>query len=612
MLVFLCVQNFSMREELMGLLGLDNLRKSFNSDSSSALNNVVGRFVLPKKSIKVSDSESENLSNSTSGKNIFTSAISKYSEKHDAVIGVDIIPGHIRVCQITEPKGNDDWHLEKIASAHIGGDEKLSDIQENPEKYIEALQALLKEHKITIKNASVAIPVLNSIVKTLTLPEMTEEEIDQAIEMGSFWQNLVQLPGELEEYSVFYEVVKRDEQEKTMDILFVGSKNEDVNLYTDIIKKAGLNPLIVDVRCFALSNIFHINAHKRVSDKPIVFLKFGPDENYIHIIDRGESFLYDIYISDEERSTIMDHFNDAEILQRYATQTRQIISSHENAHQSEKVDEIFVVSLMPAISTFVSKLSTIIEGYNVSECNFFDHIDIPAKYKERVNNEENRSAWAVAMGLAARKFDLFDEEKGVAGADNVNLLPGNEEFKKEKRINLLTVFSLVPVAIFCLLIATSSFKNVMEDKQVVTGQLSQLSGVDSLHSQKSNRLNSAKEISGKLVSLEIIKAELPTNQREILSSYKHITKVIPEGVWLNRIEFTVPNRLLITGNAMSERNALTFVKDLKGNQVFSKAALKTIHADNNYSESPHAVKIFTVNAEIDGLRVMKDIKGGDK
>ena len=45
-----------------------------------------------------------------------------------------------------------------------------------------------------------------------------------------------------------------------MEILFVASKLSDVNAFSSIIKKASLNPVIMDVRCFTLKN-----AHDNIS-----------------------------------------------------------------------------------------------------------------------------------------------------------------------------------------------------------------------------------------------------------------------------------------------------------------------------------------------------------
>ena len=70
---------------------------------------------------------------------------------------------------------------------------------------------------------------------------MKEEELNKAIETNSLWENLVQLTDSLEDYSIFHQVISRNQKENTMDILFVASKLTDINSYTSIIKNAGLN-----------------------------------------------------------------------------------------------------------------------------------------------------------------------------------------------------------------------------------------------------------------------------------------------------------------------------------------------------------------------------------
>ena len=86
---------------------------------------------------------------------------------------------------------------------------------------------------------------------------MSEEELKQAIETESLWENLViQITDNLNDYSIFHQVINRNSKKNTMEILFVASKLSDVNAYTSMIKKAGLNPVIMDVRCFTLKNAF--------------------------------------------------------------------------------------------------------------------------------------------------------------------------------------------------------------------------------------------------------------------------------------------------------------------------------------------------------------------
>ena len=76
---------------------------------------------------------------------------------------------------------------------------------------------------------------------------MKDEELQKAIETNSLWENLVQLTDNLDDYSIFHQVINKNEKENTMDILFVASKLADINYYTSIISKSNLNPVIIDV-----------------------------------------------------------------------------------------------------------------------------------------------------------------------------------------------------------------------------------------------------------------------------------------------------------------------------------------------------------------------------
>ena len=114
---------------------------------------------------------------------------------------------------------------------------------------------------------------------------MTEEELQKAIETNSLWENLVQLTDNLSDYSIFHQVINRNSKNNTMEILFVASKLSDVNAYSSIVKKAGLNPVIMDVRCFSLKNAYD-NSKTHLGEEKIntAILELGIDENYLMVI----------------------------------------------------------------------------------------------------------------------------------------------------------------------------------------------------------------------------------------------------------------------------------------------------------------------------------------
>ena len=121
---------------------------------------------------------------------------------------------------------------------------------------------------------------------------MSEEELTKAIETDSLWENLVQITDNLNDYSIFHQVINRNSKNNTMEILFVASKLSDVNAFSSIIKKASLNPVIMDVRCFTLKN-----AHDNISisagiKQNSAIMEFGLEENYLMIIHNNTCLLY--------------------------------------------------------------------------------------------------------------------------------------------------------------------------------------------------------------------------------------------------------------------------------------------------------------------------------
>ena len=136
---------------------------------------------------------------------------------------------------------------------------------------------------------------------------MTDEELKKAIDTDSLWENLVQLTDNLNDYSIFHQVINKDEKGNTMDILFVASKLSDINSYTAIIKKGGLNAVIIDVKCFALkSAVDQINqiAGSIEDSNLTAVLEFGLDENYVMILYENNPIITDIFIRSQDRKTL--------------------------------------------------------------------------------------------------------------------------------------------------------------------------------------------------------------------------------------------------------------------------------------------------------------------
>ena len=246
------------------------------------------------------------------------------------------------------------WVLEKFFIHPIEGLDKSATVLDNQDKFGDELKIALQKSKITTTNAAIAIPVTSAIIRVVTAPLMTDEELSKAIDTDSLWENLVQLTDNLNDYSIFHQVINRDKTANTMDILFVASKLSDINSYTAIIKKGGLNAVIIDVKCFALkSAVDQMNQLAgSIEDANLTaVLEFGLDENYVMILYENNPIITDIFIRSQDRNTLQNSDNQEEmdaLVRRYVTQVKQAVQDFETKYE-KRIRNLKVVSNLSLI-----------------------------------------------------------------------------------------------------------------------------------------------------------------------------------------------------------------------------------------------------------------------
>ena len=225
----------------------------------------------------------------------------------------DFIPDLQRIFAESLEEVPADWDMLYFGGLHEerGGrfiPEKISEnILEHKDYLAEEIELAMSNAKITSKNIALSIPVTSAIIRVVTSPLMTDDELQKAIETDSLWENLVQLTDNLNDYSIFHQIINRNTKTNTMEILFVASKLADVNAYSSIAKKAGLNPVIMDVRCFTLKNAHDNTKFKSITDKGnSAILELGIEENYIMIIHNNIPVITDIFLRPQEKEHILD------------------------------------------------------------------------------------------------------------------------------------------------------------------------------------------------------------------------------------------------------------------------------------------------------------------
>ncbi len=527
----------------------------------------------------------------------FKNRIGKSAVQGEEIVGVELSPTEIRLAQLTTDKSNK-WVLEKFFIHPVEGLDKSATVLDNQDKFGDELKIALQKSKITTTNAAIAIPVTSAIIRVVTAPLMTDEELSKAIDTDSLWENLVQLTDNLNDYSIFHQVINRDKTANTMDILFVASKLSDINSYTAIIKKGGLNAVIIDVKCFALkSAVDQMNQLAgSIEDANLTaVLEFGLDENYVMILYENNPIITDIFIRSQDRNTLQNSDNQEEmdaLVRRYVTQVKQAVQDFETKYE-KRIRNLKVVSNLENVETYLGTFRKNLTNTGFNLLDPIKEIKVPAQLEESVKLD-NRSYLSTVIGLAFRKLDVFGYYKFVTAVKNINLLPNRDSMIAQKKAKVFSNFAFkgaigVIAIIYIVLFGLSFWQINTLNKQLVG--YDDILQTHELRTLEKNKVQ--KELALILKSLKISKS-IKSNKKVSFRVLAQIASAVPKRVKFNSIEYNGSNQIIIQGTASSDQDILKLISNLNNKKLIMQAQLATMTLPDGQTAGAPTMKGFKI------------------
>lgn len=333
-------------------------------------------------------------------------------------IGLDIGSGCLKVVQLKDTKGGYELELfdilplppELIADGSIIDSLRLAD----------SLKELIRKAKIKTKDVTVGLAGHSSvIVKRVSLPEMSEEELSESIKFEAEQY----IPFDIEDVNLDFQILGPKEEPGQMDVILVAVKKDIVNDFLSVVKEAGLNPVTVDVNSFALENIYEVN-YEIEPDKNVAIVNIGASTINMNILKGGLSvFTRDSAVgSNIHTEALQREFNityeTAERLKRgepvenvspedalsvIELASEEIIGEVNRSIEyfNEDINEVVLSGGCALIKDFPKLLAEKI-GIEVKVMNPFKNIKIPKRF-DITYIEEIVPLSAVAAGLALRQ-----------------------------------------------------------------------------------------------------------------------------------------------------------------------------------------------------------------
>lgn len=302
--------------------------------------------------------------------NFLDSIFKKISAKSDpSVIGIDIGSSSIKIVQMRRKGGKailetyGELALGPYAGLEVGRATKLE-----PAKTAEALNDVLKEANATTKSVALSIPMRQSLVAVIRMPQMQEKQLAQMIpiearkyipvpitEVALDWFVIPKVEAEPDDYEGVPEGQHKIPQ---IEVLVVAIHNDVLQNFSTVVSTTELDASFFEIEMFSTVR----SVIEAGDNTPIMMCDFGAGATKVYMVERGiirDSHVInkgsqDITLAISQSMGVAIEF--AEKLKRnYGRNTRE---------QDEQIKQIIDLNLSPILSEMNTVLVNFQKRYN--------------------------------------------------------------------------------------------------------------------------------------------------------------------------------------------------------------------------------------------------------
>ncbi len=197
-----------------------------------------------------------------------------------SIVGLDIGSTSVKAVELNvKPKGIELLHL---GVAPLPPEAIVQGAFLNSGAITDAIREAIDAGGIKSKNVAAAVSGHSVIVKKISLPTMTRDELEESIR----WEAEQYIPFDINEVNLDFQILDSVEVEGQMDVLLVAAKKDLIDDYVQVISDAGLQPAVLDVAAFAVENAFEANYEAR-PDEVVALVNVGGQVVNINIVAGG-------------------------------------------------------------------------------------------------------------------------------------------------------------------------------------------------------------------------------------------------------------------------------------------------------------------------------------
>ncbi len=267
--------------------------------------------------------------------------------KTKELVGLDIGSNSIKAVELKRSKAG--FELVNFGIKPLAPDTVVDGAIMDAPAVADAIIKVFDEKKIRTKNVATSVSGHSVIVKRISLPAMSEEELYNRIKDEASQH----IPFDIADVNLSYQLLEA--MDTQMDVLLVAVKKDKILNHTNVLAQAGKTPTVVDIDAFSLQNCFEVN-YEPDPGQTIALLNVGASVMSINIIRAGiPLFTRDVSVGGNQYTDALQKeldlsFEDAERLKQGGSVTG--VSDEQKASILRSVSDILILEIQKTFDFF--------------------------------------------------------------------------------------------------------------------------------------------------------------------------------------------------------------------------------------------------------------------
>ncbi len=203
--------------------------------------------------------------------------------RNRSAVALDIGSSHVKMLELdVERPGK--YRLKHFGVAPLPPEAVVDGSFMNTSAVVGAIRELLARHKVKTREACVAVSGNSVIIKRISLPQMSQDELEESIT----WEAEQYIPFDVNDVNIDVHILSQQADEAgQMEVLLVAARKDLINEYSTLLVEAGLRPAVIDVAAFALENMYSLNYDPL--PEPVALVNVGASTVNINVLRAGTS-----------------------------------------------------------------------------------------------------------------------------------------------------------------------------------------------------------------------------------------------------------------------------------------------------------------------------------